>query len=93
MASNKNSKAKQFNIKNNDRRYIIEKYNTSLKYDSYENNINKRYDDYYILHSLKNIVNKINTLKNNDIKVLLVSMSIISINEFRKAYTIKKRKV
>lgn len=77
MASNKNSKAKQFNIKNNDRRYIIEKYNTSLKYDSYENNINKRYDDYYILHSLKNIVNKINTLKkeNNDIKVLLVSMN------------------
>ncbi|MEI0557962.1 hypothetical protein [Brachyspira intermedia] len=75
MDSNKNSKAKQFNIKNNDRRYIIEKYNTSLKYDSYENNINKRYDDYYILHSLKNIVNKINTLKNNDIKVLLVSMN------------------
>ena len=77
MDSNKNSKAKQFNIKNNDRRYIIEKYNTSSKYDSYESSINKCYDDYYILHSLKNIVNKINTLKkgNNDIKVLLVSMN------------------
>ncbi|AEM22855.1 hypothetical protein Bint_2249 [Brachyspira intermedia PWS/A] len=77
MASNKNSKAKQFNIKNNDRRYIIEKYNTSSKYDSYESTINKCYDDYYILHSLKNIVNKINALKkrNNDIKVLLVSIN------------------
>ena len=68
MASNKNSKAKQFNIKNNDRRYIINKYKT---------NEHKNYDDYYILHSLKNIVNKINALKkeNNDIKVLLVSMN------------------
>ncbi|MEI0550491.1 hypothetical protein R4K89_09280 [Brachyspira intermedia] len=77
MASNKNSKAKQFNIKKHNRRYIIEKYNTSSKYDSHENNINKRYDDYYILHSLKNIVNKINALKkeNNNIKVLLVLMN------------------
>ena len=68
MASNKNSKAKQFNIKNNDRRYIINKYKT---------NEHKNYDDYYILHSLKNIVNKINALKkeNNDIKVLLVSIN------------------
>ena len=68
MASSKNSKAKQFNIKNNDRRYIINKYKT---------NEHKNYDDYYILHSLKNIVNKINALKkeNNDIKVLLVSMN------------------
>ncbi|CRF31952.1 hypothetical protein BRSU_0477 [Brachyspira suanatina] len=77
MASNKNSKAKQFNIKKHNRRYIIEKYNTSSKYDSYESSINKRYDNYYILHSLENIVNKINALKkeNNDIKVLLVSMN------------------
>ncbi|MEI0747582.1 hypothetical protein [Brachyspira pulli] len=68
MASSKNSKAKQFNIKNNDRRYIINKYKT---------NEHKNYDDYYILHSLKNIVNKINALKkeNNDIKVLLVSIN------------------
>ena len=77
MASSKNSKAKQFNIKNNDRRYIIEKYSSDIysKYDKYISNKNRHYDDYYILHSLKNIVNKINTLKNNDIKVLLVSMN------------------
>ena len=77
MASNKNSKAKQFNIKNNDRRYIIEKYSSDIysKYTPYSSNKNRHYDDYYILHSLKNIVNKINTLKNNDIKVLLVSMN------------------
>ena len=77
MASSKNSKAKQFNIKNNDRRYIIEKYSSDIysKYDRYISNKNRHYDDYYILHSLKNIVNKINTLKNNDIKVLLVSMN------------------
>ncbi|WP_297296634.1 hypothetical protein [uncultured Brachyspira sp.] len=77
MASSKNSKAKQFNIKNNDRRYIIEKYSSDIysKYTPYNSNKNRDYDDYYILHSLKNIVNKINTLKNNDIKVLLVSMN------------------
>ena len=79
MASNKNSKAKQFNIKNNDRRYTIEKYSSDIysKYDRYISNKNRHYDDYYILHSLKNIVNKINALKkeNNDIKVLLVSIN------------------
>ena len=79
MASNKNSKAKQFNIKNNDRRYIINKYKT---------NEHKNYDDYYILHSLKNIVNKINTLKkeNNDIKVLLVSMNSGKPTQLKKKY-------
>ena len=79
MASNKNSKVKQFNIKNNDRRYIINKYQT---------NDHKNYDDYYILHSLKNIVNKINTLKkeNNDIKVLLVSMNSGKPTQLKKKY-------
>ena len=79
MASNKNSKVKQFNIKNNDRRYIINKYQT---------NDHKNYDHYYILHSLKNIVNKINALKkeNNDIKVLLVSMNSGKPTQLKKKY-------
>ncbi|TXJ42135.1 hypothetical protein [Brachyspira pilosicoli] len=67
MASSENKKNnnKQIDIKNNDIRYIIEKYSSDI------------YDDYYILHSLKNIVKKINTLKekNNNIKVLLVSIN------------------
>ncbi|WP_028328940.1 hypothetical protein [Brachyspira alvinipulli] len=68
------SKNKKFNINYNNRRYIIEKYNISSKYDSYESNINKRYDDYYILHSLENIVKKINSIKeNNNTEVLLIS--------------------
>lgn len=74
-----NNKTKHFDIKNSDRRYIIEKYSSDiyLKYDPYKSNKNKYYDDYYILHSLRNIVNKINALKkeNNNIKVLLVSMN------------------
>lgn len=51
MASSENKKNnnKQIDIKNNDIRYIIEKYSSDI------------YDDYYILHSLKNIVKKINT--------------------------------
>lgn len=61
------------------KRYIIEKYSSDIysKYNTYSNNKNIYYDDYYILHSLKNIVNKINALKkeNNDIKVLLVSIN------------------
>ncbi|MDO6992542.1 hypothetical protein Q5M87_00800, partial [Brachyspira innocens] len=77
MASNKNDKAKRLNTKNI--RYIIEKYSSDiyLKYDPYKSNKNKDYDDYYILHSLKNIINKINTLKkeNSNIKVLLVSIN------------------
>lgn len=74
-----NNKTKHFDIKNSDRRYIIEKYSSDiyLKYDPYKSNKNKCYDDYYILHSLKNIVHKINALKkeNNNIKVLLVSIN------------------
>ena len=48
MASSENKKNnnKQIDIKNNDIRYIIEKYSSNA------------YDDYYILHSLKNIVKK-----------------------------------
>ncbi len=61
------------------KRYIIEKYSSDIysKYNTYSNNKNIYYDDYYILHSLKNIVNRINALKkeNNDIKVLLVSIN------------------
>ncbi|OEJ14866.1 hypothetical protein BFL38_08505 [Brachyspira hampsonii] len=79
MASNKNCKAEKLNIKNKDIRYIIEKYSSDIgsKYVQYSGNKNKRYDDYYILHSLKNIVNKINALKkeNDNIKVLLVSIN------------------
>lgn len=67
MASSENKKNnnKQIYIKNNDIRYIIKKSSSNV------------YDDYYILHSLKNIVKKINTLKekNNNIKVLLVSIN------------------
>lgn len=61
------------------KRYIIEKYSSDIysKYNTYSNNQNRYYDDYYILHSLKNIVKKINILKkeNNNIEVLLVSMN------------------
>ena len=56
------------------KRYIIEKYNYDI------------YDDYYILHSLKNIVKKINILKkeNNNIKVLLVSMNSGKVSQVDK---------
>ena len=56
------------------KRYIIEKYNSDI------------YDDYYILHSLKNIVKKINILKkeNNNIKVLLVSMNSGKVSQVDK---------
>ncbi|WP_157159044.1 hypothetical protein [Brachyspira pilosicoli] len=56
------------------KRYIIEKYNSNV------------YDDYYILHSLKNIVKKINILKkeNNNIKVLLVSMNSGKVSQVDK---------
>lgn len=90
MASSKNSKAKQFNIKNNDRRYIIEKYSSDIysKYIPYSSNKNRDYDDYYILHSLNNIVNKINALKkeNNNIKALLVSINPGKTAESKKKY-------
>ncbi|CCG57480.1 hypothetical protein WESB_2015 [Brachyspira pilosicoli WesB] len=64
-SENKKNNNKQIYIKNNDIRYIIKKSSSNV------------YDDYYILHSLKNIVKKINTLKekNNNIKVLLVSIN------------------
>ena len=83
-----NNKTKHFDIKNNNRRYIIEKYSSDiyLKYDPYKSNKNKYYDDYYILHSLRNIVNKINTLKkeNDNIKVLLVSINSGKTTQLKK---------
>ena len=83
-----NNKTKHFAIKNNNRRYIIEKYSSDiyLKYDPYKSNKNKYYDDYYILHSLRNIVNKINTLKkeNDNIKVLLVSINSGKTTQLKK---------
>ncbi|MEI0795383.1 hypothetical protein R4L75_05510 [Brachyspira pilosicoli] len=78
MASSENKKNnnKQIDIKNNDIRYIIKKSSSNV------------YDDYYILHSLKNIVKKINTLKekNNNIKVLLVSINSGKPTQLKKKY-------
>lgn len=78
MASSENKKNnnKQIYIKNNDIRYIIKKSSSNV------------YDDYYILHSLKNIVKKINTLKekNNNIKVLLVSINSGKPTQLKKKY-------
>ena len=78
MASSENKKNnnKQIYIKNNDIRYIIKKSSSNV------------YDDYYILHSLKNIVKKINTLKekNNNIKVLLVLINSGKPTQLKKKY-------